>query len=66
MVTNDDIRRILDLETADFETLEGITEMQSRVEKAQSTLTAFSVERSLNTLSDGHDPLDVLDSVQTT
>ena len=62
MVTKDDVMQILDLNTADFESLEGIAELQRRVEAAHGLLTEHKILSATDLLSgeDADDPNEIL------
>ena len=62
MVTKDDVMRTLSLDTADFESLEGIAELQRRVEAAHGLLTKHRILSATDRLSgeDADDPNEIL------
>ena len=62
MTTKDDVMRILDLSTADFDTLEGIAELQRRVEKAHALFTHDLIQQTTDRLSgeNADDPFNVI------
>ena len=62
MVTKDDVMRTLALDTADFDSLEGITELQRRVEAAHGLLTEHRMIATTDRLSgeDADDPIELL------
>ena len=66
MKSKEEIMQILELETADFDSLEGITELQRRVEKAHGVLTADAVQRKTDHLSgeNADDPHSLLADIK--
>ena len=62
MVTKDDVMQILDLNTADFDSLEGIAELQRRVEHAHALFTHERILSATDRLSgeDADDPNEIL------
>ena len=60
MITKEDVMAILDLETADYDTLEGLSELERRVEKANGRFTQEKIEKVVESLSDA-DPEEVLE-----
>ena len=67
MLTKDDVMRTLSLDTADFESLEGIAELQRRVEKAHGLLTEDKIIKTSNRLSgeDADNPIELLIEIDT-
>ena len=65
MNTKEDVMRILDLSTADFDTLEGIAELQRRVEKVHALFTEDKIRQTTDRLSGetADDPLSVLSEI---
>ena len=65
MVTKDDVMKILDLETADYDTLKGLSELQKRVEKAHALLTEDKILEATARLSgeNANDPVSVLSDI---
>ena len=65
MVTKDDVMKILDLETADYDTLKGLSELQRRVEKAHALLTEDKILEATARLSgeNANDPVSVLSDI---
>lgn len=62
MNTKEDVMRILDLSTADFDTLEGITELQRRAEKVHALFTEDKTRQITDRLS-GEDADDLWDVI---
>ena len=62
MVAKDDVMRTLALDTADFDSLEGIAELQRRVEAAHGLLTKHRIIATTDRLSgeDADDPIELL------
>ena len=62
MVTKDEVMRTLALETADFSTLEGIAELQKRVEAAHGLLTEHRIITTTDRLTgeNADDPVELL------
>ena len=65
MITKDDVLKILDLETADYDTLKGLSELQRRVEKAHALLTEDKILAATARLSseNADDPVSVLSDI---
>ena len=61
-ITKEDVMRILDLSTADFDTLEGMTELQRRVEQAHALFTHDLIVKTTDRLSgeNADDPFNVI------
>ena len=62
MVPKDDVMRTLSLDTADFDSLEGIAELQQRVEAAHGLLTKHRIIETTDRFSgeDADDPIELL------
>ena len=60
MITKEDVMAILDLGTADYDTLEGLSELERRVEKVNGRFTQEKIEKVVESLSDA-DPEEVLE-----
>lgn len=65
MITKDDVMQILDLDTADFDSLEGIAELQRRVEKAHGLFTHNLIQQTTDRFSgeNADTPLNVLSAI---
>lgn len=65
MITKEDIMQILNLETADFDTIQGLSELQRRVEQAHALLTQDRITIATERLSgeNADDPLTVLTEI---
>ena len=65
MITKDEVLKILDLETADYDTLKGLSELQRRVEKAHALLTEDKILEATDRLSgeNANDPVSVLSDI---
>ena len=65
MITKEDVMKILDLETADYDTLTGLSEQQRRVEQAHGLLTEHKIRDATDRLSgeNADDPLYVLTEI---
>ena len=67
MVTKDEVMQILDLETADFDSLQGIASLQKRVEQALALFTHDRILTATDRLSGEvpDDPLNVLTEIDS-
>lgn len=65
MITKDDVLKILNLETADYDTLQGLSELQRRVEKVHALFTEDKIRQTTDCLSgeNADDPLSVLSEI---
>ena len=66
MITKESIMQVLNLETADFDSLQGLSELQKRVEKAHGLLTSDLVQQTADSFSgeNAGEPLDVIAEIQ--
>ncbi len=67
MIAKEDIMKILDLDTADYDTLQGIAELQRRTEQAHGLLTEHKIRTATDRFSgdNADDPLTVLTEIDS-
>ena len=65
MITKEDVMNILDLDTADYDTLTGVSELQRRVEQAHGLFTEYKIRQATDRLSgeNADNPLYVLTEI---